>query len=313
MSSFYKDRVFLQLGCTFLALRAEPVLWGKEGAGNTRWMLSQSQSWSGDMWALLCHVPCTWKAAVHLTRLLAMQTCSPDNSALIFFCGRLSDEEMTDGLHFKPLCLLPSMMRHLIPEQSPSFLLSSPISKKEYFILATVLRADTTSAGGRAERLRLLSSSPRNGPKRGSLWRQRAGSLPRAMVTDEGRRCHMLSVPKDREQYHNQTFSEISRVGSTTPCYATSAIQISSLLEARYCWLLKFTLAVLHSLHSSYCHIVSLQAARDEQQRQTLSFCAFSSQITATSGGHMWRTTMSGHWFVVPLQIHTTLMIRKIP
>lgn len=47
-------------------------------------------------------------------------------------CGKLSAEEMTDGSHFKPLCLLPSIMKHLIPEQSSKFFfLFSSISKRE--------------------------------------------------------------------------------------------------------------------------------------------------------------------------------------
>jgi len=72
------------------------------------------------------------------------------------FCGKLSAEEMTDGTHFKPLYLLPSIMRHLIPEQSPSFSFSllSVRGKRILLILASVLKVEATSAaGGRAGRL----------------------------------------------------------------------------------------------------------------------------------------------------------------
>ena len=85
-----------------------------------------------------------------------MQTYSPATDALICFCGRLSAEEMTDGPHFKPLCLLPSIMKHLIPEPSPRFLLFPPLSargKRILLIRASVLKADASSAGGGAGEL----------------------------------------------------------------------------------------------------------------------------------------------------------------
>lgn len=91
-------------------------------------------------------VPCTSKRAVHLTRMLAMQTYSPATDALIWLHGRLSAEEMTDGPHFKPLRLLPSMMKHLIPELNPSFLFFPPPARGKRILLipASVLQADAT-------------------------------------------------------------------------------------------------------------------------------------------------------------------------
>lgn len=82
-----------------------------------------------------------------------MQTYSPATDALICCCGRLSAEMMTDGPHFKPLCLLHSTMKHLIPELSPSFLLFLPLSargERIFLIPASVLSADATSAGDEA-------------------------------------------------------------------------------------------------------------------------------------------------------------------
>lgn len=124
---------------------------------------------------------------------------------------------------------------------------------------------------------------PGMAPKEASCCRP--GFWPRTTVTEEDRRRCRPFVPKGRKQCHNQIFGEISRVGSAMTSHARSAIQVSRLPEAYY-GLLKFTLALLHSLYSSSCHTVSLQAVREMQQRQTLSFsCAFSSQVTARSGG----------------------------
>lgn len=104
------------------------------------------------------------------------------------------------------------------------------------------------------------------------------------MVTEEDRRSCRPSVPKDREKCHNQILGEISRVGSTMTCYAKSVIQLSSLPEALY-GLLKCTLVLLHSLYSSYCNTGSLQELGEMQQTLSSSH-AFSSQVTARSGGN---------------------------
>lgn len=85
-----------------------------------------------------------------------MQTYSPDTGALICFHGRLSAEEMTDGPHFKPACLLPSIMKCLIPEWSPNFLLFPPLSAREkrtLLIPTSVPKVDATRTGGRAGHL----------------------------------------------------------------------------------------------------------------------------------------------------------------
>lgn len=146
----------------------------------------------------------------------------------------------------------------------------------------------------------IKSRSSRNGPKRGRLWCCRPGFWPRTMVTEEDRMCCRPLVPKDRKQCHNQVFGEIRRVESAMTSHARSAFQVSSLPEAHY-RLFNFTLALLHSLYSSYSHTVSLLAVREMQQRQTLSFsCAFSSQVTARSGRNMWITTISENCFSVP-------------
>lgn len=67
---------------------------------------------------------------------------------------------------------------------------------------------------------------------------------PRTTVTDEGRGYCRPSVPKDAEQYHNQTISEISRLGSTMPSSAIFAVQTSNLPETHHL-LLKFILGDL--------------------------------------------------------------------
>lgn len=80
-----------------------------------------------------------------------MQTYSPAAGSLICFHGSLSSEEMTDGPHFKPLCLLPSIMKHLILETSPSFVLFPPLSargKRTLLIPASVLKEDAGGGAG---------------------------------------------------------------------------------------------------------------------------------------------------------------------
>lgn len=107
------------------------------------------------------------------------------------------------------------------------------------------------------ESSRIKSRSSRNGPKRHSLWCCRPEFWPRTIVTEEDKRCCRPLVQRDRKQCHNQVFGEISRVGSAMTSYARSVIRVCSLPEAHY-GLLKFTLALLQSLYSSYWHTVSL-------------------------------------------------------
>ena len=93
-------------------------------------------------------------------------------------------------------------------------------------------------------------------------------------MTEEDRRCYRLLVLKDRKQHHNQIFGEISRVGTAITNYARSVIQVSSLPEAHF-GLLKFTLALLHSLYSSYCHAVPPGSEGDSAKANSFLLCFF--------------------------------------
>lgn len=80
-----------------------------------------------------------------------MQTYSLDTDALICFHGRLSAEEMTDGPHFKPACLLPSIMKASGLRMESKFSpLPSLIKQEGKGHLLYVPKVDATRTGGRA-------------------------------------------------------------------------------------------------------------------------------------------------------------------
>lgn len=82
-----------------------------------------------------------------------MQACSLVTDPLVCFPVRLTAEEMTDGPQCRPLCLLPSIMKRLIPAKSPSFLLFLPLparGRRTLLIPASVLKADAMAGGDEA-------------------------------------------------------------------------------------------------------------------------------------------------------------------